>query len=70
MSNNIIKYNGPLSAESFLKSFSSKSNLSEGRAIFNIKYFKMSLINETFGYKMNKEDKMYKTIYTKRAAFI
>lgn len=66
MSNNIIKYNGPLSAESFLKSFSSKSNLSEGRAIFNIKYFKMSLINETFGYKMNKEDKMYKKLYTQK----
>lgn len=66
MPNNIIKYNGPLCAESFLKSLSPKSNLSEGRAIFNIKYFKMSLINETFGYKMNKDDKMYKKLYTQK----
>ena len=55
-----MKSNNPLIIESYLRCLSHFHSNS-----FKVKYFKLNLINGTFGVKINKEDKVYRKLYLK-----
>ena len=57
-----MKSNNSFIIESYLRCLSHFHDISSS---FKIKYFKLNLINGTFGVKMNKEDKVYRKLYLK-----